>query len=77
MNTRLRYAPELKENARAVRKNLTDSDKALWSPLRRKQLEGVQFYRQKPIGRYIVDFFAPIVDLVIEVDGSQHLQKNI
>jgi very-short-patch-repair endonuclease len=32
----------------------------------------VQFYRQKPLGRYIVDFYAPSVRLVVEVDGSQH-----
>jgi len=32
----------------------------------------VQFYRQKPIGNYIVDFFAPAVRLVVEVDGSHH-----
>ena len=32
----------------------------------------VQFYRQKPIGDYIVDFYAPKANLVIEVDGSQH-----
>ena len=34
----------------------------------------VQFYRQKPIGHYIVDFFAPKANLVVEVDGSQHKQ---
>ena len=33
---------------------------------------GVQFYRQRPIGNYIVDFFAPAVRLVIEVDGAHH-----
>ena len=38
-----------------------------------KQLKGCQFYRQKPIGDYIVDFFCPRAKLVIEVDGSQHL----
>jgi len=35
-------------------------------------LLGVQFYRQKPIGDYIVDFYAPKAKLVVEVDGSQH-----
>jgi very-short-patch-repair endonuclease len=39
-----------------------------------KQLAGVQFYRQKPIGNYIVDFYAPKAKLVIEIDGSQHLE---
>ena len=38
-----------------------------------KQLKGYQFYRQKPIGDYIVDFFCPRAKLVIEVDGSHHL----
>ena len=62
----------LKDQARQLRKNLTDSEKALWSRLRNKQLLGIQFYRQKPIGEHIVDFFAPRVKLVVEVDGSQH-----
>jgi len=52
---------------------LTDSEAALWSRLRNKQLLSIQFYRQKPIGEHIVDFFAPRAKLVIEVDGSQHL----
>lgn len=33
---------------------------------------GVQFYRQKPIGYYIADFYAPAARLIVEVDGSQH-----
>jgi len=44
--------------------------------LRRKQLLGVQFYRQKPIGKYIVDFYAPAVPLVIEVDGGHHFEAS-
>jgi very-short-patch-repair endonuclease len=70
----LRYNPKLKDNARQLRQNLTDSELCLWRRLRGKQLAGVQFYRQKPIGRYIVDFYAPKGKLVIEIDGSQHLE---
>jgi len=44
----------------------------LWSKLRLKQLNGYQFYRQRVIGNYIVDFCSPMLKLVIEVDGSQH-----
>jgi very-short-patch-repair endonuclease len=55
----LRYNGNLKNKARQLRKNLTDSENALWSRLRNKQLLGVQFYRQKPIGGYIVDLYAP------------------
>lgn len=35
----------------------------------------MQFYRQRPLGEYIVDFYAPSVNLVVEVDGSQHLEE--
>ena len=55
--------------------NTTES-RLLWSRLRRKQVLGVQFSRQKPIGTYIVDFYAPKVKLVVEVDGSQHLNTD-
>jgi very-short-patch-repair endonuclease len=68
----LAYKVQLKDKARQLRKNMTESELALWSRLRGKQLCGVQFYRQKPIGQYIVDFYAPKGDLVVEVDGSQH-----
>ncbi len=69
----LRYDADLKKKARQLRNNLTDGEKALWSHLRNKQLLGIQFYRQKPIGDYIVDFFAPKAKVVVEVDGSQHM----
>ncbi len=41
--------------------------------MRMKQLNGYQFYRQKPICDYIVDFFCPRAKLVIEIDGSHYL----
>ena len=50
--------------------------RALWSRLRRKQLLGLQFYRQKPIHQYIVDFYCAGARLVIEVDGGQHWQPD-
>ncbi|MCL4501585.1 MAG: DUF559 domain-containing protein [Deltaproteobacteria bacterium] len=68
----LKYNPKLKGNARQLRQHLTDSERALWRRLRGKQLAGVQFYRQKPIGNYILDFYTPKAKLVIEIDGSQH-----
>jgi very-short-patch-repair endonuclease len=51
---------------------MTDAEQRLWFRVRRKQLAGVQFYRQKPLLHYIVDFFAPAAGLVVEVDGGQH-----
>jgi len=68
----LEYNLILKTPSQELRKNMTDAERLLWSRLRGKQLLGVQFYRQKPIGHYIVDFYAPAAKLVIEVDGSQH-----
>jgi len=72
----LPYNSKLKGHARQLRRNLTDSERALWSHLRNKQIYDVQFYRQKPIGGYIVDFYAPGAKLVIEVDGGQHLEGS-
>lgn len=71
----LRYSPRLKGKARSLRANLTDAEQSLWARLRRKQVLGVQFYRQKPIGSYIADFYAPAARVVVEVDGSQHLER--
>ncbi|MGH6819413.1 MAG: endonuclease domain-containing protein [Methylocella sp.] len=70
--TRFAYRPDLKSKARTLRSRLTDAEQKLWFRLRRKQICGVQFYRQKPLGSYVVDFFAPSVRLVIELDGAQH-----
>jgi very-short-patch-repair endonuclease len=72
----LKYNPKLKSRARQLRQNLTESERALWLRLRSKQLAGLQFYRQKPIGDFIVDFYAPKAKLVIEIDGSQHLEAH-
>ena len=69
----LKYNPQLKTRARTLRTHLTDAEQRLWSRLRGKQINGIQFYRQKPIGNYIVDFYAPTARLAIEVDGAHHL----
>jgi very-short-patch-repair endonuclease len=66
----------LKERARRLRTQMSDSERELWSRLRLKQVQGIQFYRQKPIGDYIVDFYAPKARLVVEVDSSQHMESD-
>ena len=68
----LPYNRRLKTKARSLRTNPTDAELHLWYRLRRKQILGVQFYRQNPIGNYIADFYAPAVNLVVELDGAQH-----
>jgi len=54
---------------------MTDAEKLLWSKVRGKQIKNAQFYRQKIIGNFIVDFYCPKARLVIEVDGGQHYEK--
>lgn len=66
------YNKNLKQASRDLRNNMTDAEKFLWSKIRNKQILGVQFYRQKPILNFIVDFYCPSANLVIECDGSQH-----
>ena len=70
------YNRRLKNTARTLRKNMTDSERLLWSRIRRKQLRGFQFYRQKTVGNYIVDFYCPSAKIIIEVDGSQHFEEQ-
>ena len=72
----LPFNKKLKIRARELRKNMTDAERLLWSRIRRKQLEGYQFYRQKNIRDYIVDFYCPAVKLIIEVDGGQHCSEQ-
>ena len=68
----LLYNNKLKQTARKLRTNATNAETILWRYIRRKQIDDIQFYRQKIIGNYIVDFFAPNIKLVIEVDGGYH-----
>jgi len=57
---------------------MTLPEKRLWSRIRRKQINNLQFYRQKVLGHYIVDFYCPVAKLVIEVDGGHHfLPENM
>jgi len=63
-------------NARTLRQNRTDAERALWQRLRRKQLDGVRFRQQAPLGPYIVDFLCAKQRLIIEVDGGQHAGAN-
>jgi very-short-patch-repair endonuclease len=59
--------------ARNLRQNLTDAECLLWNRLRRRQLAGFKFRRQHMIGPYICDFVCSEAAIVIELDGSQHL----
>ena len=66
----------LTNTARMLRKNQTDAERALWQKLRNRQLLGVKFRRQVPIKGYVADFAALEIKLIIELDGSQHIENK-
>ncbi len=67
------YNRNLKDRARALRNKSTLAEVILWNKiLKRKQLSGYQFLRQRPINNYIVDFFCKDLNLIIEIDGEIH-----
>lgn len=71
------YNPNLKEFARQLRNNSTKAEIILWQKLKRKQMYGYDFHRQKPIDNYIVDFFCHELMLAIEVDGYSHQFEEV
>ena len=58
--------------ARRLRCDSTKAEKLMWSRLRARQVEGLKFVRQFPIGSYVVDFACRDLRFVIELDGGQH-----
>ena len=72
----LPYRKDLTLVARKLRNNAQLSEVLLWNQLKRNQLCGYDFHRQKPILDYIVDFYCPELMLAIEIDGKYHLQDE-
>jgi len=70
------YPQSFKYPARTLRRNQTEAEKLLWFRIRKKQIKDSQFFRQRPIGSYIVDFYCPKSKLVIEIDGGQHYEED-
>jgi len=64
------------ERARSLRRALTPAEFALRTRIRARQLGGFKFVRQKPIGRYYVDFVCRGRRLIIELDGGQHSDRH-
>ncbi len=58
--------------ARALRRQATPAEQALWEMLRGRRLDGAKFRRQQPLGPYFADFFCEAARLVVEVDGAHH-----
>ena len=71
------YTQQTLERAKTLRQYQTDAEGLLWHYLRNKQLDGYKFWRQQPIGPYVVDFACMSRKLVIELDGGQHAEQHI
>ena len=68
-----RIVPEIRANARRLRREMTPEERRLWGALRDlNRTRGTRFRRQAPIGRFILDFADLGLRLAVEVDGGQH-----
>jgi len=71
------YDPRLVEKARENRKRPTEPERRMWNQiLSNKRLAGYKFLRQKPLDRFIVDFYCQKLALVIEIDGDSHSEQK-
>jgi very-short-patch-repair endonuclease len=65
-----------RDTARALRRNATDAERAIWRLLRDRRLEGTKFRRQVPIGPFVADFASVSHRLIVELDGGQHADSE-
>ena len=63
--------------ARSLRTKPTEAERRLWGHLRRRQMAGFKFRRQHPIGDFICDFTCLEATVVVELDGSQHVDQDL
>jgi very-short-patch-repair endonuclease len=68
-------AREINAKARQLRRSMTLAERTLWRVIRDKQINDSRFRRQRPIGKYIVDFVCLETKLILEVDGGQHADQ--
>jgi very-short-patch-repair endonuclease len=66
---------EINAKARQLRRSMTLAERTLWRVIRDKQINDSRFRRQRPIGKYIVDFVCLETKLILEVDGGQHADQ--
>ncbi len=68
--------PDMIQLARELRKTSTDAERKLWAHLRLRQLAGIKFRRQQPVGSYIIDFISFEKRLILELEGGQHAAEK-
>ncbi|HEV3050280.1 MAG TPA: endonuclease domain-containing protein [Longimicrobium sp.] len=66
----------MEQAAREMRGQPTAAEEVLWGVLRQRQVAGLKFRRQHPVGRFVLDFYCPSCKLAVEVDGEVHDQQT-
>ena len=70
----LRASQTIFQNAYQLRSRLTEAEEILWEHLKDRKMEGIRFRRQHPLFKFVADFYAHQLKLVIELDGDHHAQ---
>ncbi len=73
---KIHYNNDLKQFSRNLRNNSTYAEVLLWQQIKGRKIRGYQFARQKPIGKYVADFYCSKLKFVIEIDGISHIGKE-
>jgi very-short-patch-repair endonuclease len=77
MRRRLRGSTRTVEQAaRTMRREPTAAEQALWGALQKKQVAGLKFRQQHPVGRFVLDFYCASCKLAVEVDGDVHDEQT-
>ncbi len=66
----------LKKNRKSLRSRSTFAEVVLWKYIKNKQILNTKFRRQHAIGNFIVDFYCPELNLIIELDGNNHFTED-
>jgi|SRR4030095_3036160 very-short-patch-repair endonuclease len=69
------YNQKLKKFSKELRNNSTLSEVLLWKELKAGKMKGYKFNRQKPLNKYVADFYCKKINLIIEIDGYTHNDK--
>jgi len=72
----VRYLNQLTQVAKQNRKNPTKAEQKMWDEFLSHDKTGFRFLRQKPIHRFIIDFYCVKLSLAIEIDGNSHDKKK-
>jgi very-short-patch-repair endonuclease len=71
------YNSQLQPIAHKLRKSMTKAESSLWKYILKGKKLGVIFRRQRPIGKYVVDFICLELKFIIELDGESHNHPEI